>query len=210
MRPEGWKPKDLMGMPWRLAFALQDDGWWLRQEIIWHKPNPMPESVTDRCCKAHEYVFLLTKSARYYYDAEAANARGNGVNAKAKAPEGWDMQDGGHGTDMKERQRSRVKQNESFSAAVSGLVDQRNKRSVWTVPTYACKDAHFATYTPDLIKPCILAGSPPDGRVLDPFGGSGTTGMVALELGRSAVLVELNPEYAAIARQRVAVTPGMF
>lgn len=235
-RGMGFKPKDLMGMPWRLAFALQDDGWWLRQDIIWSKPNPMPESVTDRCCKSHEYLFLLTKRARYHWDAAAikepvsgtANVRGSGVNPKAKAPEGWDMTSGqgghgklhkrgrgtgvgfGHGTDMEERKRPRQKQNESFSAAVSGLVEERNKRSVWTVPTYACKEAHFATYPPDLIKPCILAGCPQGGRVLDPFGGSGTTGMVALELGRSAVLIELNPEYAEIGRRRTNVTPGML
>lgn len=318
-----YKPKDLMGMPWRLAFALQDAGWWLRQEIIWHKPNPMPESCTDRCCRSHEHVFLLAKSGKYFFDEEAikepvsgtAHARGNGVNRKIKAPDGWDSSvgDGAHGTIHKngrekgaykgngvgwghgavdgDRGRGRVKQNESFSSAVKDLVSTRKKRSVWTVTTEACKDAHFATFPQALVKPCVLAGTSGRGCcgkcgapyvreveegdadlehqracggdamgeyhgkatkdfkaskaedasevkarilagmkkrrtvgwragcecgaevvpcvVLDPFGGSGTTGLVALELGRSAILIELNPEYAEMARERTNVTPGL-
>lgn len=224
---DGLKPKDLVGIPWMVAFALRADGWYLRQDIIWHKPNPMPESVTDRCTKAHEYLFLLTKSQRYYYDAEAikepvngtANPRGNGVNPKAryKTPDGWDTSkgEGGHGSFHKNGREKgmvkapRSKQNESFSAAVSGLLDTRNKRSVWTVGTEGFAAAHFATYPPNLIRPCIRAGSRPGDVVLDPFGGSGTTGQVALEEGRRAVLIELNPEYAALCRKRCSITMGL-
>lgn len=175
----GLKPKDLCGIPWRLALALQADGWYLRQDIIWHKPNPMPESATDRCTKSHEYIFLLTKKSRYYYDADAikektsgtAHARGNGINPKAKwkTPDGWDTSkgEGGHGQFHKNGREAghtdykyKVKQNESFSGAVNGLVDRRNKRSVWTVPIAPYSEAHFATFPPDLILPCILAGCP--------------------------------------------------
>ncbi len=218
-RAPGLKPKDLVGIPWRVAFALQADGWWLRQDIIWAKPNPMPESVTDRCTKAHEYIFLLSKSARYFYDAEAikepvtgtAHARGNGVNPKAryKTPDGWDTSsgNGGHGSFHKEGREKgtvpRPKQNESFSAAVNGLVDSRNKRSVWTVSTAPYSAAHFATFPPKLIEPCILAGSRPGDVVLDPFGGSGTTAGVALEHGRKAVLCELSEEYGALVQARI-------
>jgi DNA modification methylase len=165
--PEGLKSKDLIGIPWRVALALQADGWYLRQDIIWSKPNPMPESVTDRCTKAHEYIFLLSKKPKYYYDHEAV---------KEEA------------------------QNE--------LEPTRNKRSVWEVTTKPYSGAHFATFPPDLIKPCILAGCPAGGTVLDPFGGSGTTGMVALELGRSAEMIELNPDYVDIINERTHVTPG--
>lgn len=238
----GLKPKDLIGQPWMLAFALRADGWYLRSDIIWNKSNPMPESVSDRPTKSHEYLFLLTKSERYYYDFEAikepvtgnAHARGDGVNPKSKwkTPDGWDTSsgDGGHGTIHREGREkgktpgknSRIhsaknvggrppqsRQNESFSAAVRCLVDTRNKRSVWTVPTHPYSDAHFATYPPDLIKPCILAGSRPGDTVLDPFGGSGTTGAVALELGRRACLIELNPDYIPLIERRTSVTKGL-
>lgn len=238
----GFKPKDMMGMPWRLAFALQDAGWWLRQDIIWHKPNPMPESVTDRCTKNHEYVFLLTKSPRYHFDAKAIAepvsaamlqqvrdgyegqstklfevAKAQDASAtKRRIIEGarermtagkWSGEaDQASGTRMVEAvARARAAGNAHDSPF--GLTS--NKRSVWTVNTAPCKEAHFATYPPDLIKPCILAGCPQGGTVLDPFFGSGTTGMVALELGRSAIGIELNPEYAAIARARCNVTPGL-
>ena len=167
LTPKGLKPKDLIGIPWRVALALQADGWYLRQDIIWSKPNPMPESVTDRCTKAHEYIFLLSKKPKYFYDHEAV---------KEEA------------------------QNE--------LEPTRNKRSVWEVTTKPYSGAHFATFPPDLIKPCIMAGCPTGGTVLDPFGGSGTTGMVALELGRSAELIELNPDYVDIINERTHVTPG--
>lgn len=327
------KAKDLCGIPWRVAFALQEAGWWLRsdivekvklycpcgcgveleefvrpaqdREVIWAKPNPMPESTSDRPTKAHEYVFMLTKSDRYFYDAEAirepvtgnAHARGNGVNPKAlKQPTGW-ARNGSHdaadwATEKRQGRGTRPKQNESFSAAVTKLVSSRNRRSVWEIPTYAFPEAHFATFPPDLVKPCILAGTSAKGccsvcgapwervielgapdlehqracggdvngdyfgeatkdftaakaqnasavkarilagmrerkttawrptckcdgadavpcTVLDPFGGSGTTGMVALELGRRAVLVELNPAFAEMIERRCRVTPGL-
>jgi DNA modification methylase len=212
----GLAPKNLIGIPWRVAFALQADGWYLRSDIIWHKPNPMPESVTDRPTKAHEYIFLLSKNERYYYDSDAikepvtgnAHARGTGVNPKAKTPgkNSRIHQD----RDPNHSPLRKTKQNESFSAAVRGLVESRNKRSVWTVATAPYREAHFATYPPDLIKPCIFAGCPTGGVTLDPFCGSGTTGQVALELGRNAILIELNPEYAKLIEQRTNVTPAMF
>lgn len=221
------KPKDLIGQPWRLAFALQADGWWLRQDIIWAKPNPMPESITDRCTKSHEYIFLLTKAERYFYDAEAikepcsesTHAR---VSQNVMAQEGSHRANGGGKTNgpmravvagssrkIAEANGSQGKRKEDYEAALSLLVSNRNKRSVWTVPTFSFKGAHFATFPPDLIKPCILAGCPGGGVVLDPFFGSGTTGAVALELGRNAIGIELNPEYIALAKQRTAITPGM-
>ena len=223
LAPDGLKPKDIVGIPWRVAFALQADGWYLRQDIIWHKPNPMPESVTDRCTKAHEYIFLLSKQERYYYDAEAikepvtgnAHARGDGVNPKAKV-------NGPNSRMAKERIPNaesskpnpskwnvRPKQNESFSAAVNGLVTSRNKRSVWSVASAHYSGAHFATFPPSLITPCILAGTKPGDIVLDPFGGSGTTGQVAIELGRRAILIELNPEYCKLIKRRTDITPGL-
>lgn len=312
-------------MPWRLALALQADGWYLRCDIIWQKPNPMPESVTDRPTKSHEYIFLLTKNQTYYYDAEAikepvtggAHERGDGVNPKQwKTPDGWDTSNGngGHGSfhrNGREKgktpgKNSRIhvdrdpaharpkpsRQNESFSAAVCGLVSTRNKRSVWTVATYSFRDAHFATFPPDLIRPCILAGTSARGCcpicgapwrrivergepdldhqracggdkngeyfgqavksyegtgaqnasavkarilagmrerktvdwvptckcpahepvpcvVLDPFAGSGTTLQVAREEGRSAIGIELNPQYIPLIHDRTNVTPGL-
>jgi DNA modification methylase len=187
-RYTGLKAKDLIGIPWRVAFALQSDGWYLRQDIIWHKPNPMPESVTDRCTKAHEYIFLLSKSARYFYDAVAiceetdpANSRDT-TCARRQAPPGK-VPDSGF---VKGRR-----------------YETRNKRSVWTVSTTPYNEAHFATFPTELIEPCILAGCPAGGTVLDPFGGAGTTGLVADRLQRSAILIELNPEYAAMAEQRI-------
>ena len=187
--PDGLKPKDLIGIPWRVAFALQQDGWYLRQDIIWSKPNPMPESVTDRCTKAHEYIFLLSKKPKYFYDADAINE-----------PAAYAGDDRGARTDAR-----RGTECNSMSGKTG---DTRNKRSVWEVTTQPYSGAHFATFPPDLIKPCILAGCPAGGMVLDPFGGSGTTGMVALELGRSAELIELNPDYVDIIEGRTNVTPG--
>ncbi|KEX94766.1 DNA methyltransferase [Pseudomonas putida] len=228
-REMGMKPKDMMGMPWRLAFALQDDGWYLRQDIIWHKPNPMPESVRDRCTKAHEYIFLLSKSPKYFYDQSAilepcspnthnrlsqdvlaqigsdrvnGGAKTNGnMKAVARKPNGvgW-----GHGTDNKERCRGRIKDNESMDSALTVTPSERNKRTVWTVPTHSFKGAHFATFPPDLIRPCVLAGAPRGGVVLDPFGGAGTTAVVAMQEGRKSILCELNPDYAAMAERRIA------
>lgn len=284
--PSGLKPKDLVGIPWRVALALQAEGWYLRQDIIWHKPNPMPESVTDRPTKSHEYVFLLTKSERYYYDAEAikekvtgtANPRGRGTTPKARL-NGGDRAGNG-------------RQNESFSTAVKGLVRNRNRRSVWSISSRPYKGAHFATFPPDLVRPCLRAGTSEGGCcadcgsplvrvlekgkpnlaqqracggdvngeyhgtarklfelngvqnasavkarilagmvekktvgwrrtcrcettatmpcvVLDPFGGSGTVGMVAEQEGRDAVLCELNPDYLPLIDQRCAVTPPL-
>ena len=185
--PEGLKPKDLIGIPWRVAFALQEAGWYLRQDIIWHKPNPMPESVRDRCTKAHEYLFLLTKSERYFYDAKAV--REPEVCGRMRGP-------ALHPDTVSTNGNSGLARRES-----DGF---RNRRSVWTVATRPYKGAHFATFPPDLIEPCILAGCPEGGVVLDPFGGSGTTAGVALAHGRRAILCELNPEYAALVPDRVA------
>lgn len=238
----GLKPKDMMGMPWRLAFALQNAGWFLRCDIIWHKPNPMPESVNDRPTKSHEYIFLLSKSESYFYDAAAireqvtggAHARGHGVNPKAKHPAGWAIgpsdhsaaahqQEKNHPKTAGENSRMNVdrdprhlrtarksKQNASFSAHISGdCVTSRNKRSVWTVATAPYRDAHFATFPAALIRPCILAGCPLGGTVLDPFGGSGTTGEVAEQEGRNSILIELNPAYVALAKRRTSQI-GLF
>lgn len=184
--PAGLSQKDLIGIPWRVAFALQADGWCLRQDIIWYKPNPMPESVKDRCTKAHEYIFLLSKSPRYYFDSAAirepeacGRKRGPALHPDAKSTNG----NGGLAR----------RESDGF----------RNRRSVWTVTTKPYKGAHFATFPPDLIEPCILAGCPPGGAVLDPFGGSGTTAGVALKHGRNAILCELNPDYDALIDARV-------
>lgn len=273
----GLKPKDMMGQPWRVAFALQADGWWLRQEIIWSKPNPMPESTRDRCTKAHEHVFLLSKSERYFYDFDAmqepvtggANARGPGNVRKVKY-DGVDGSDGehrtkgglvayaerqrakkysgngvgfGHGYDKVAKPRSvgvnpkaaqatvdnaggyadgksermgrgagwRVKQNESFSEAISGnVVDTRNPRTVWTIPTHGFKGAHFATFPPALAERCITAGCPEGGTVLDPFGGSGTVGMVADRQHKSAILIDLDERNVPMASDRIRDDAGMF
>lgn len=245
-RELGLKGKDLMGQPWRLAFALQDAGWWLRRDIIWNKPNSMPESVTDRPTTAHEYLFLLAKSERYYYDADAirepltqstqarlsqnveaqtgsrranGGARTNG-NMKAVARGvGW-----GHGTDAAQRGRGRVlakgmpqkdggrlEQGLRPSSRVGGGAgwreegrpSDRNKRSVWTVPTQSYSGAHFATFPEKLVEPCVLAGSRPGDTVFDPFFGSGTTGAVAQRLGRHYVGCELNPAYEPLQRERL-------
>ena len=195
--PPGLKPKDLVGIPWRVAFALQADGWYLRQDIIWHKPNPMPESVTDRCTKAHEYIFLLTKSARYYYDNEAC-AEPVTENMAWRASKGYTR--GGNGKLDASRGDHDTLRGESSKAIVGGT---RNKRSVWTVTTKPFKGAHFATFPPDLIEPCILAGSAPDTLVLDPFSGAGTTGVVAVQHGRRYIGIELNPDYLEMSRKRI-------
>lgn len=191
----GLKHKDLIGIPWRVAFALQADGWYLRQDIIWHKPNPMPESVTDRCTKAHEYLFLLAKSERYYYDAEAIAEPATGRDP-GNLPE--------HKYDGQPRQDTKA------NLTAIGPRENRNRRSVWTVPTKPFSGAHFATFPPDLIAPCILAGSRPGDVVLDPFGGAGTTGLVADRLGRDATLIELNPEYVGIAERRLTNDAPLF
>jgi DNA modification methylase len=199
--PPGLKPKDLVGVPWRVAFALQADGWYLRQDIIWHKPNPMPESVTDRCTKAHEYVFLLSKSARYYYDADAIKEPVLAASAE-RASKGFrtSSRDGEvAAVSIGANERTRFGLRETFQ-----MPDARNKRSVWTVPTAPYPEAHFATYPPELIRPCIQAGTRPGDTVLDPFSGSGTTGLVALQHGRRYIGIDLNPEYHNLAHARLA------
>ncbi len=195
------KPKDLVGIPWRVAFALQADGWYLRQDIIWHKPNPMPESVTDRCTKAHEYIFLLAKSPRYYYDAEAVKEKQT-ESTVARAAYGWNgrTDDNSNGARTGSTFKRMAESGEKIGTIpADGL---RNKRSVWTVSTKPYREAHFATFPPDLIQPCIRAGCPAGGTVLDPFGGSGTTGEVAASEGRKAILIELNPQYVKLAQGR--------
>ena len=199
----GLKPKDLVGIPWRVAFALQADGWYLRQDIIWSKPNPMPESVTDRCTKAHEYIFLLSKSAKYYYDADAVREENSETSHTG-------------GTYRNEWKYAPLKSGTGKSGMAIGVPiprNGRNRRSVWTVATQPYAGAHFATFPPALIEPCILAGVPRGGTVLDPFGGSGTTASVALKLARQAVLIELNPEYMDLACRRLGSDeqqPDMF
>lgn len=220
----GLKSKDLMGIPWRVAFALQQDGWYLRQDIIWHKPNPMPESVTDRCTKSHEYVFLLAKSERYYYDAKAiaqpiAEASVQRLSQDIDAQAGSDRVPGKTNGAMKavgprfgdskygddDREESRTKSGNEYTGG-DGLA---NKRSVWTVATTPYKGAHFATFPTALIEPCILAGAPAGGVVLDPFFGSGTTGEVAQNLGRAFIGCELNHAYADLQKERLR-QPGLI
>lgn len=271
IRQPGLKPKDLIGIPWRVAFALQSDGWYLRQDIIWHKPNPMPESVRDRCTKAHEYVFLMSKSDRYHYDAdaisEAQTADHTAGNNSHKGATAYSAGAEEHRTKVglvsfaqrsrKQAQRAaeiatecgltdahiaairsvgitdtgkaRVTQDgtgkndpavqalaDEAKAALGGyyreflISEKRNRRSVWTVATMPFKEAHFATFPTALVEPCILAGCPVGGTVLDPFGGAGTTGLVADRLQRNAILIELNPEYAAMAERRIYNDAPLF
>lgn len=179
-----------------VAFALRADGWYLRQDIIWHKPNPLPESVTDRCTKAHEYIFLLAKSAQYYYDNEA-------IKEDAK-PESEKRYKSTFHTGKKEISGQGRPGNASNTPGYKKWTGKRNKRSVWTVTTKPFKEAHFATFPPKLIVPCILAGCPEGGLVLDPFAGAGTTLYVAEQLGRNSIGIELNPEYCDIIRRRMA------
>lgn len=263
----GLKPKDLIGIPWMVAFALRADGWYLRSDIVWNKPNPMPESVTDRPARSHEFIFLLTKSARYYYDAEAIKeplVRPEELERATPAVFGGRDKHAGYNTRKhsgNEYTRPQLRRAREL-AAEKGLTEEhieairsvglcdagkaqvtqsgfgkntervlqlaaeakealggyfreftweggRNKRDVWTVTTKPYAEAHFATFPPDLIKPCVLAGCPAGGTILDPFAGSGTTGKVAIELGRKAVLVELNPEYIPLIEQRCRTTIGL-
>lgn len=197
IRAANLKPKDLIGIPWRVALALQDDGWWLRGDYIWHKPNPMPESVTDRCTKAHEYVFHLTKSERYFWDQEAIKETAiyagdvKKTNGAAGMGAGYD----GHRT------------RDGFARGVV-VPDTRNKRSVWTIATSPFPEAHFATFPPELPDICIKAGCPVGGTVLDPFSGAGTTCLVADRLQRNGIGIELNPEYAAMSEARIGRDRG--
>jgi DNA modification methylase len=195
---QGLKPKDMVGIPWMVAFALRAAGWYLRQDIIWSKPNAMPESVKDRCTKAHEYLFLLSKSQSYYFALiqEPASGRNPG-NKKHKHT---DLYKQGHNEELRTK---------AGLAAISARV-LRNKRSVWNVATKPFKEAHFATFPEKLITPCILAGCPTSGLVLDPFIGSGTTALVSLSHGRKFIGFELNPDYIAIANKRLKQKFGMF
>lgn len=228
----GAKPKDLIGIPWMLAFTLRSQGWYLRQDIIWHKGNPLPESVTDRCTKSHEYIFLLSKSQKYYFDYEAIQEEATGYDGRKdtmmKGSKKYDTQimpnqsvqsmaRNGHERwkfKSKNCQYDGQRPNSMHLARETGLSDEvypvRNKRDVWTVNTKPCKEAHFATYPFELIKPCILAGCPENGIVLDPFMGSGTTAIVARSLNRNYLGVELNPEYIKIAHKRLEKHLGMF
>ena len=193
----GVKHKDLIGIPWMLAFALRADGWYLRQDIIWHKPNPMPESVRDRCTKAHEYIFLLSKSDRYFFDNEAMredSADPLGSAARYKSAFGGKKNEALLATD----------QVHTRPIGMREFDGKRNRRSVWTINTKPYKGAHFATFPTSLIEPCILAGSRPNDIVLDPFMGSGTTAQVAIQHGRQYLGCELNPEYAALQQERIA------
>lgn len=238
-RRTGLKPKDLVGMPWRLAFALQEAGWYLRSDIVWAKPNPMPESITDRPTKAHEYIFLLAKAERYYYDHTAIlEPLLSGPSDLKKMVEAQERIGGKHkdlddplakasaatnigkkrsvgskpaaraALDARGHRYASLAQ--AADASEDGTLTGRNKRSVWNVATAPYSGAHFATFPPALILPCILAGCPEGGTVLDPFGGAGTTGLVADRHGRDAILIELNPEYAEMARRRIAGDAPLF
>jgi len=197
----GIKEKDLLMIPNRVAIALQESGWYIRSEIIWHKPNPMPESIKDRPTSAHEKIWLITKSKKYYYDSDAireplASSSLTRLNQDIKNQKGSFVAHAGK------------KSNGAMKPVISG--DKRNKRNVWTITTKPCKEAHFATFPKDLIEPCIKAGCPEGGVVLDPFGGAGTTGIVAQSLNRQAILIELNPEYIKISKNRIDKEFGMF
>jgi DNA modification methylase len=193
--PDGLKPKDLIGIPWRVAFALQADGWYLRQDIIWHKPNPMPESVTDRCTKAHEYIFLLSKSERYFFDSDAMKEPATHAGKRVSLGDKSFSKGQAAGAGM--------------APSGNGLADHydvpetRNRRSVWTVTTRPYKGAHFATFPETLIEPCVLAGSRPADIVLDPFMGSGTTAAVAKKHGRQYLGCELNLDYGVLQQERL-------
>ena len=212
----GLKNKDLIGIPWMMAFALRSDGWYLRSDIIWAKPNPMPESVMDRPTRAHEYLFLLTRSARYYYNADAI--RTPIKSETTKMPDGWDTGPGGHGNYHRngrekgariDKQRGHSRKHAGFNTRWDKMTKQEqqqngaNKRDVWWVATKPYRDAHFATFNMELIEQCVLAGSRKGDVVMDPFAGSGTTLALAHKLGRKYLGIELNPEYIKLAKKRI-------
>jgi DNA modification methylase len=223
----GLKPKDLVGIPWMVAFALRADGWYLRSDIIWSKPNPMPESTQDRPTKAHEYIFLLSKSRRYYYDGAAirepyaaSTLREFAEGYEGQATKSYEGTGAQNPSDVKRRivdkQRGHGRRHAGFNDRWDAMpkgeqqMSGANKRSVWTVATHPFPGAHFATYPEALIEPCIRAGSRHGDTVLDPFAGSGTTGVVALKNGRSFVGIELNPDYAEMARRRIGSVSPLF
>jgi DNA modification methylase len=222
--PPGLKPKDLCGIPWRVAFALQSDGWWLRSEIIWAKPNPMPESVTDRPTRSHEQIFLLTRSERYFYDADAVKEPMSDVSLQRLSQPNILEQPGGPKDPMNgnrshrkalNNQAERLIKHEKWKSRFEGWdkYDRtlgRNLRSVWTIATEPYPDAHFATFPKALVEPCIKAGSKPGDLVLDPFAGAGTVGVVALRLGRSFLGIELSPSYCEMAERRIHNEAGLF
>jgi DNA modification methylase len=195
-RLEGLKPKDLIGVPWMVAFALRADGWYLRSDIIWAKPNPMPESVRDRPTKAHEYLFLLTKNARYYWDADAVREPHTAIPFGGK--------DKGYAPSEKDPHFTSQSAIRDGAGRMGNPEGGRNIRSVWTIATHPFSEAHFATFPPALVEPCIKAGTKEGDTVLDPFFGAGTVGLVADRLGRDCIGIELNPEYAAMARKRIS------
>lgn len=221
--PLGLKPKDLVGIPWRVAFALQADGWYLRQDIIWAKPNPMPESVTDRCTKAHEYIFLMSKSQKYYFDNEAIKEKS--VCSDPRMIDGFvpKSENGKHKGDI-QATNNRKKYKKTEAGGGSSMINHngyfmadgtpignpgyRNKRSVWSITTSPFKEAHFATFPEALIEPMVLAGCPMGGVLLDPFMGAGTTALVAKKLGRNYLGIELNPNYIKIAEARINSIPN--
>ena len=214
--PQGLKPKDLVGIPWSVAFALRADGWRLRADIVWAKANCMPESVTDRPTRSHEFIFLLTKSAHYFYDHEAIKEPCiYGVDGKNSGGKNSGGKNSGGKNSGQEKQRGHSRRHDGLNDRWDQMEKQgqctgmRNKRDVWTIAPASYPEAHFATFPPDLIKPCILASSRPGDTVLDPFFGSGTTGQVACEYGRNCIGIELNPQYVKLAKQRTCITPGL-
>jgi len=201
--PNGLKPKDLCGIPWRVAFALQADGWYLRQDIIWAKPNPMPESVTDRCTKSHEYIFLLTKSARYYFDQDSIREPHKRI---------WDATNGGSISTGRMVEAGGAMGDMSSHPKGYPLPNPNgaNRRSVWTITTQPYKEAHFATFPEEIPRTCILAGSKKGDTILDPFSGAGTTGVVAEKLNRKYIGIELNPQYTKLAEDRIYNVQPLF
>jgi DNA modification methylase len=197
------KPKDLCGIPWRVALALQADGWWLRSDIIWSKPNPMPESCTDRPTKAHEYIFLLTKSAHYFWDAEAVREKVGEPTRMAAS-----FRDGGVYTSNRSFDNAGGKAKDTHGDGPQST--GRNLRTVWEIATAPFPQAHFATYPPELVRRCVAAGSKEGDTILDPFSGAGTTALVAAKLGRNAIGIELNPEYVEMSRKRILGELGML
>lgn len=194
-RKTGLPPKSLIGIPWRVAFALQADGWLLRQEIIWAKPNPMPESVDDRCTRAHEYIFMFAKKARYYYNSKAIVERALWADSGRRSADKREL-----------KGKTKDQKNPAFRA----ITETRNKRSVWSVGSKPFPEAHFATFPPELIEPCILAGAPVGGTVLDPFAGAGTVGLVAERKGRNGICIELNPAYCRMMEKRLKADLGFM